>query len=641
MSATAPAPLLGDVDTPRPVRAKSGLVSLQGWCLVPGRDQPPPMRLTAEGFTLPQAARQIRTDVPRLHPGEAAARDSGFLLEGRIPPGVHLARIEAQLPDGSWHLLRTLCLAAEARPFAVGIELPPTDQTVAQRVHVEGWALQPDTSLTSLSLRYGHQDLPCDIGLPRADLPTFYPTSPHAGRTGFKSRHILSAGVGPLRVKARLPDGSARVARTSLRIAIHSDENIGSEIDLAAARIPLPVAADRPAPEPVARTAAPQNILFVLYGSFDSNSALHVAALANELALAGHACVVAVPHDLGSLARLHTPRFEAMLHADAAREVVFPDGRGPHIIHAWTTRENVRLLTVALRQRHGAKVVVHLEDNEQQILSLALQRSWAELERLSIAELDRLVPTDLTHPHRGRDFLATADGVSVITDSLRDFVPAGRPVLLLPPAADARYFYPRPRPEEFRRLLARVPGETFLFYHGNVHAANAAEVRELYAAVLQLNTTGTPVTLLRTGHDDVDFLGDLAREVAPHVIFLGQFRHHHLPSLLALADYFVQPGWDDPFNRYRLPSKLPEFFALGRPVILPRTNLGTQVRHGVDAWVLDRADAAGIADAVTTLRADPALADRLGAGATGVSARHFSWPRSAAALASFYGQLTP
>ena len=80
--------------------------------------------------------------------------------------------------------------------------------------------------------------------------------------------------------------------------------------------------------------------------------------------------------------------------------------------------------------------------------------------------------------------------------------------------------------------------------------------------------------------------------------------------------------------------------ALGRPVILPRTNLGTRVRHGIDAYVLDRADADGIAGAVRTLRADPALSDRLAQGATAFAAQHFSWRRSAAALAKFYAALT-
>jgi glycosyltransferase involved in cell wall biosynthesis len=173
-----------------------------------------------------------------------------------------------------------------------------------------------------------------------------------------------------------------------------------------------------------------------------------------------------------------------------------------------------------------------------------------------------------------------------------------------------------------------------------VHAANAVEMRELYAAVLQLNRGGTPVTLIRTGLDQVDFLGALAGEVAPHVLSLGQvLHHHHLPPLMALADIFVQPGESGAFNDYRFPSKLPEFFAIGRPVVLPRANLGTQVRHGIDGYVLDRADAAGIAAAVRELRREPALRARLSAGALAFAEQHFSWRRSAEALAKFYQTL--
>ena len=98
----------------------------------------------------------------------------------------------------------------------------------------------------------------------------------------------------------------------------------------------------------------------------------------------------------------------------------------------------------------------------------------------------------------------------------------------------------------------------------------------------------------------------------------------------------VQPGAPDSFNNYRFPSKLPEFFATGRPVILPRSNLGARLRHGVDAYVLDCADATGIAAAVRTLRADPALASRLAAGSARFARDHFSWDRSADSLAAFY-----
>ena len=190
-------------------------------------------------------------------------------------------------------------------------------------------------------------------------------------------------------------------------------------------------------------------------------------------------------------------------------------------------------------------------------------------------------------------------------------------------------------------MLDITSGTTVLFYHGNVHASNAAEVRELYAAVLQLNRAGQSVTLLRTGLDRVDFLGALAGEVAPYVLDLGQILHHrHLPPLMALADIFVQPGRPDAFNDYRFPSKLPEFFSLGRPVVLPRSNLGATLRHGVDAYVLDPADAAGIAAAVRELRGNRALYDRLAQGATAFAAQNFSWRRSAEALARFYTTLT-
>ena len=74
--------------------------------------------------------------------------------------------------------------------------------------------------------------------------------------------------------------------------------------------------------------------------------------------------------------------------------------------------------------------------------------------------------------------------------------------------------------------------------------------------------------------------------------------------------------------------------------MLPRANLGTTLRHGVDAYVLDQADAAGITAAVRELRGDRGLYDRLAQGATAYAAQNFSWRRSAEALARFYSTLT-
>ena len=75
---------------------------------------------------------------------------------------------------------------------------------------------------------------------------------------------------------------------------------------------------------------------------------------------------------------------------------------------------------------------------------------------------------------------------------------------------------------------------------------------------------------------------------------------------------------------------------MGRPVILPRTNAGRFVRHGEDAWVLDKVDALGIVDAVLELRGNKELNERLTAGASAFGREHFDWKRNAGTLAAFY-----
>jgi glycosyltransferase involved in cell wall biosynthesis len=641
MSVAAGPRLHGEIESPRPLRAPQGKVSVTGWCLAEDIAEPPAVRLVVAGRVLPATGCVARSDVSLLLPGQPAAARCGFTIEGRLAGGVYPGTFEAQASDGSWHAFKRLSLAVEPPAIAASVESPTVGTTIRQRVHVEGWALHPSRRIMNLALRYGHQELACILGGRRDDVPRLHPGAPHAAESGFRSQVILSAGRGSLRLKARLDDGSIVITRTALAVDVPVDENVGPEIDLAGARNSLPACARVSDDPPGVKAARPLNILFVLHGSFASNSALQVAALANELAAIGHACAIAVPRDLETLNLHRAPLFRGLLFAEAERGVTFVNGRGPDLVHAWTTRENVRQLTGRLRERHEPRIVVHLEDNEREILAVSLGRNPAELEKLSAAELDRLVPADLSHPRRGPEFLATADGVTGITDRLRDFAPAGRPFHTIWPAADARYFFPRPLPVEFRRLLDVALHTTVLFYHGNVHASNAAEVRELYTAVLRLNQEGRPVTLIRAGLNQVDCLGDLARDVGPFVLELGQIPHHrHLPPLMALADIFVQPGAPDAFNNYRFPSKLPEFFSLGRPVVLPRANFGTILRHRIDAYVLDRADAAGIAAAVRELRDDRALYDRLAAGAVAIAAQHFNWPRSAEALASFYSTLT-
>jgi glycosyltransferase involved in cell wall biosynthesis len=381
------------------------------------------------------------------------------------------------------------------------------------------------------------------------------------------------------------------------------------------------------------------NILFALYHDFSANSAVHVHNFANQLAALGHSTAVAIPEDAERGAGLGEQSYtiHRFDQVDNDWTRVFANGRGPDIVHAWTPRENVRLFCEKLAGFCEFALFVHLEDNEELILEVNLGMSFEKLARIRPAE----TPGNLSHPQHYRAFIASAGGVTLIMDRLERFVPADTPELILWPGADERLFFPRPHDPNLRAQLGIPENAVVLCYTGNVHPAIARDVRSVYLAAAVLDREGTPARLIRTGRDFCSFLGPDEEWAYKISIELGRVPYQEIPALLSLADVLVQPGADNSFNEYRLPGKLPEFFAMGRPVILPRTNVGRFVRHGEEAWVLDKVDALGIVDTVLQLRRNKELSDRLAAGATAFCRRHFSWENNASALNAFYEKLVP
>jgi hypothetical protein len=123
------------------------------------------------------------------------------------------------------------------------------------------------------------------------------------------------------------------------------------------------------------------------------------------------------------------------------------------------------------------------------------------------------------------------------------------------------------------------------------------------------------------------------------VVDLGLLPRGDVRAVLAATDILVQPGRPDSFNDYRFPSKLPEFFASGKPVVLPHTNLGLAVRDGSEALLLDSGDAIEIAQKVELLMDDPALASRLGAAGKDFAIQRLSWRKNVAPLPDFYAHI--
>lgn len=377
-------------------------------------------------------------------------------------------------------------------------------------------------------------------------------------------------------------------------------------------------------------------LLYVYFGPFDVNSAIQAYHFGNELTDVGWEVTLAGRGDPARIEAVGEPRFECISHEDLGRKLRELRGAtGDTVVVAWTPRERVRRIAMDAVRRLGAPYVVHLEDNEEYLLESATGRSLAELERLPPRQQDRLAPPDLIHPTRHREFLRGAAGVTVITEELNEFNVAERPHHLARPGIDLERFRPDLTPPS-RERLGLKESDFVLVYHGTIHYANQHEMLSLYLAVKLLQRRGHPVRLVRLGHSEFGGVDPRAfRALSDGALELGPVPWREIPSYLALADAFVQPGPPDDFNRYRLPSKLPEFLAMGRPVILPHCNIGNDLTHGQNALLLERGDAMEIVARVEELLADRELAARLGRGSRQFAVEQLSWEANAAGLAAF------
>jgi len=388
--------------------------------------------------------------------------------------------------------------------------------------------------------------------------------------------------------------------------------------------------------------ATPVNILFVNYGDFTTNSLNHIGGFAEALTGLGHSCVVAVPRGKETLSAVANPRFTAALYEEIlAKPAFFPNGGAADVIHAWTPRECVRKFVLSHQRAapHSAKVIVHLEDNEEALISRYAGRSIGELRAMGFGELESVMSDSLPHPVRHRTFLRLADAATVIVPRLRELVPATIPTSVLAPGVDPAYLQPRGPDSELRKTLGLRDGERVIVFTGSNTFANEPEMLELYMAVRVLNERSVPTRLVRTGFNRPEFLEALTPDLTAHVLDLGFIAKARLPSLLALADVLVQPGRPGPFNDYRLPSKLPEFLASGRPVVLPPTNVALEMRDGVEAVFLSSGTPENIADCCQRVFADPGLAESLGKHGRAFAREHFDLKANTLGLLRTYEAL--
>ncbi|QXD22929.1 glycosyltransferase family 4 protein [Opitutia bacterium ISCC 51] len=367
------------------------------------------------------------------------------------------------------------------------------------------------------------------------------------------------------------------------------------------------------------------NILFVHHGAITANSMNHIGPFADELDKQGHQTIVAVPELDPTLKFFPYPRIKLQSFEELLKSPCCFEGSPPDIVHAWTPREIVRQFCEQLWQRIESRWIIHLEDDESAV------REATEMSREDV--LHR------TDPLHGPWFMEFADGYTLILDRLARDLPPEKLFQTLYPGFDLQAFRRNPEPALSRETFSIPDNFKIISYPGAASGANSEDLLDLFTAIHLLNEHGTPCVLLKTGFPDIRVRKQLPEGAENWIRDVGYLPREQMWRLIELADVVVQPGRQNDYNEYRLPSKLPDFLCIGKPLVTSTTNLGRKLKDGEEALLLEESTAEEIAARCQELFSNPDLAQNLAKGGKEKGRDWFNLSKNTESLVEYYQRI--
>ncbi|MCG8347516.1 MAG: glycosyltransferase family 4 protein [Chloroflexales bacterium] len=167
-------------------------------------------------------------------------------------------------------------------------------------------------------------------------------------------------------------------------------------------------------------------------------------------------------------------------------------------------------------------------------------------------------------------------------------------------------------------------------------------VRDVVVALVAIANRCPQVRLLVIGRGERGEEQDLLRlargaGLAAMIDYRGWVEPDDIPCLLARADLALMPLDDTLINRARCSVKMVELMAEGLPIVAGRVGeADSYIENEQSGLLVPPSDPAALAQAALRLLEDPALRQRLGAGAQARIASAYTWDRLAVTAEQAY-----
>jgi glycosyltransferase involved in cell wall biosynthesis len=306
--------------------------------------------------------------------------------------------------------------------------------------------------------------------------------------------------------------------------------------------------------------------------------------------------------------------------------VVWGSGKKFDVVHAFESRPTVIYPALFLRRTSQAALVVDWAD--------WFGRGGSVEERTGKLTRSLLRPVETYFEDH---FRPGADGVTVICSTLQAKagtlgVPTDR-ILYLPNGSDIERFSPADKAH--CRQMLNLPESDFVIGHvGALFPQDACLMAEAFDRVCEAHTDAR---LLVIGRCKID-LAALVRH--PERIYkTGEIHEDSLNAYFGACDLFWLPLADTNANHGRLPLKLTDYMAAGKPVAATAVGDVQRILDHHAFGVVSRADAGHLAEKTIELILQPEQLRQMGIRARRAAEVDFQWSDRACELLEFYHRI--